>query len=61
VKNLTEVKAKILDDPGFSPRDRVIIHTGQATDGRDHIDNLNCWCKPLVMTGQELIDTEFDG
>ena len=60
MKNLTEVKLAILDEESLLPNDRVVIHLGSATDDREHIDSLDCWCKPLVMTWQEFLDTEFD-
>ena len=61
LKNLTEVKQAILDQENPRPFDRVVVHLGSATDDREHIDRLDCWCAPLVMTWQELQDTQFDG
>ena len=60
MKNLTEVKLAILDEESLLPDDRVVIHLGSATDDREHIDSLDCWCKLLVMTWQEFLDTRFD-
>ena len=60
IKNLTEVKLAILDEESLLPDDRVVIHLGSAMDDREHIDSLGCWCKPLVMTWQEFLDTRFD-
>jgi hypothetical protein len=61
MKNLTEVKQAILDQESPHPGDRVVIHTVSTTDDREHIDGLDCWCGPLVMTWQEFQDTQFDG
>lgn len=60
MKNLTEVQAAILDETGLRPDDRVVIHVRNATDDREHVDGLDCWCGPLVMTGQEFMDAKFD-
>ena len=38
-------------------RDMVVIHNG-ASD--DHKDAELCWCKPLVMTGKEFLESSFD-
>jgi hypothetical protein len=60
MKNLSEVRDAMVDQINLCPDNRVVIHVGNATDDRDHIDSLNCWCKPMVMTGQEFMDAQFD-
>jgi len=58
LKNLTEVKQAILDQENPRPFDRMVLHL--SSEDREHIDRLDCWCNPIVMTWQEFLDTQFD-
>ena len=58
MKTLWEAKEDMINVYGpVDPESEVIIHQGCSDNHK--FGNDNCWCKPIIMTGKQFMETEF--
>jgi hypothetical protein len=58
MQTLHEAKQDVINRWGpIDPESEVIIHQGGS--GGHELGNDNCWCKPIIMTGKQFMETEF--